>query len=177
MNTTAPTSPWLPRLQAAGLALLFEAAHLSWEAAHGGIRVHHFMQRADMPALHNSWGLLLLPLLAAWALARGQRRGATRWSWARGFGLALLAGGMLSAGFQAGAQSFTAAVFFGSILGAALLPAYRAECLLGWVLGMSWTFGALLPCIIGLGLVALSALVQGLLWPWARGTWLRLRSS
>ena len=53
---------WRLRLQFAALALLAEVVHLSWEAQHGGIRVHHFMNRSDLPGLHNAWGLLVLPL-------------------------------------------------------------------------------------------------------------------
>ena len=70
------TSPshWRPRLQIAALALFFEIGHLAWEALHGGIRVHHLMQRADLPALHNAWGLLVLPLLAGWAVTRVDRK-------------------------------------------------------------------------------------------------------
>lgn len=49
---------------------------------------------------------------------------------------------------------------------AVLLPAYRAECLLGFVLGMTFVFGAVIPTLIGSILVGLSALVQLLAWPW-----------
>ena len=155
------SSPWRPRLLLAALALLSEIAHLAWEALHGGIHTHHLMQRADLPGLHNAWGLLVLPLLAGWVATRVQRRGATRGQWLAGFAGALLLGGALSVGFQWGAESVTAGIFFTSVALAVVLPGYRAECLLGWVLGMSWTFGALLPTFIGSVIVALSA---GLHW-------------
>ena len=47
---------------------LAELAHLTWEHFHGGIRSHHFLNSADMPAISNAWGALLLPLLA-WFLS------------------------------------------------------------------------------------------------------------
>lgn len=158
------SSQWRPRLQIAALALLFEIAHLAWEAQHGGIRVHHLMQRADLPGLHNAWGLLVLPLLAGWAVARVQRHGASRVQWIAGFSAALVLGGALSLGFRWGAESFTAAIFFTTVTLALVLPGDRAECLLGWVLGMVWAFGALLPTFIGTGIVALSAGVHWLAW-------------
>ena len=162
---------WRPRLQVAALALLIESAHLTWEALHGGIRTHHVMQRADLPGLHNAWGLLVLPLLACWAASRVQWRGASRAQWVAGLALAMLLGGALSVGFHLGAESFTAGVFFTTLALAVVLPGYRAECLLGWVLGMSWTFGALLPSFIGVIIVGLSALVHLVAWPGLKRLW------
>lgn len=168
---------WRPRLQFAALALLFEIAQLTWEAQHGGIRVHHLMHRADLPGLHNAWGLLVLPLLAGWAVMRVQRRGASRVQWLTGFAAALVLGGALSLGFHWGAESFTAAVFFITVALALGLPGYRAECLLGWVLGMAWTFGALLPTFIGTGIVALSAGVHWVAWQVLNRFWPKRRSA
>jgi len=166
-------SHWRFRLQFAALALLAEAIHLAWEAQHGGIQVHRFMQRADMPALHNAWGLLVLPLLALWVASRLQRRGATRAQWMPGFALALVLGAALSVAFSWGAESFTAGIFFTTLALAVLLPGYRAECLLGWVLGMSWTLGALLPIFIGTGVCLVSAFVHLVAWPALKRVWTR----
>ena len=173
------TSPshWRPRLQIAALALFFEIAHLAWEALHGGIRVHHLMQRADLPALHNAWGLLVLPLLAGWAVTRVQRRGAIRAQWIAGFAAALVLGGALSVSFYWGSESFTSSIFFSTVALAVVLPGYRAECLLGWVLGMAWAFGALLPTFIGTGIVALSAGVHWVAWQVLKRFWPKRRSA
>jgi hypothetical protein len=157
---------------AAAGALLVELGHLGWEATHGGIRVHHLLQRADLPGLHNAWGLLVLPLLAWWAVRRAQRRGGLA---ARpvqlGLAVALALGLALSTAFALGAQSATEAIFFTAIGLSLLLPAYRAECLLGWVLGMLWAFGALLPLAIGSVLAGLSALLHCLVWPGLKRAW------
>ncbi|MDR7331003.1 hypothetical protein [Roseateles asaccharophilus] len=147
-NTTA-------RLTLAALALLAEALHLGWEAWHGGIVTHHLMQRTDLPGISNAWGLLILPALAAWAAGRLPRTARPR-DWrpvALGFLLPLLLGAALSLSFQLQLQSLTEIVFFGLLLLAVLLPAHRPESLLGFVLGMSWTFGAVLPLLIG-GVIA-----------------------
>lgn len=163
-----------PRLQLAALALMAECLHLGWEALHGGIATHHLLQRADLPGLSNAWGLLVLPALAAWAAGRLPRRPATprsAWPFALGLALSLLLGAALSLAFTAQWQALTEALFFGALLLALLLPAHRAESLFGFVLGMSWTFGALLPTLIGGVIASASWLVRGaarLMWQFVR---------
>lgn len=165
-STAAP-----PRLTLAALALLAETVHLSWEALHGGIVTHHLLQRPDLPGLSNAWGLLLLPALAAWAAGRLPRAGATRREWGPvviGFALPLLLGASLALSFALHLQELTAIIFMGLLpLLALLLPAHRAESLFGFVLGMSWTFGAVLPTVIGGVIAGLSWLVRGV----ARRAW------
>lgn len=159
-----------PRLALAALALLAEALHLGWEALHGGIVSHHLLQRSDLPGLHNAWGLLLLPALATWAAGRLPRLPATPRAWAPvalGFALPLVLGAALSAAFQMQLQALTEAVFFSLLLLALLLPAHRPESLFGFVLGMSWTFGAIIPTLIGSVIAGLSWVVRGAAgWAW-----------
>lgn len=168
-----PTTPRRLLLLPA-LALLAEALHLGWEALHGGIVSHHLLQRADLPALSNAWGLLVLPALAAWAATCLPRAPATTRDWIRpalGFALPLLLGAALSLAFQLQLQALTEALFLGLLLLALLLPAHRAESLFGFVLGMSWTFGAVLPTLIGGLLAVLSWTLRGI----ARRAWHAVR--
>jgi hypothetical protein len=168
--------PTTPRLALAALALLAEALHLGWEALHGGIVSHHLLQRADLPALSNAWGLLVLPALAAWAARRWPRGPARARHWlpvAWGFALPLALGAALSLAFGWQLQALTEALFFTLLLLALLLPAHRPESLFGFVWGMSWTFGAVLPALIGVVLAALSWGVRGL----ARITWRAIRTA
>ena len=44
-------------------ALLFAAAHLTFEHYTGGVRSHHLLNRPDLPAISNWLGLITLPLL------------------------------------------------------------------------------------------------------------------
>ena len=44
-------------------ALVFAAAHLTYEHFTGGVRSHHVLNRPDLPAISNWFGLLTLPLL------------------------------------------------------------------------------------------------------------------
>lgn len=158
------------RLTLAAFALMAETLHLGWEALHGGIPSHHLLQRADLPGLSNAWGLLILPALAAWAAGRLPRARAAARDWlpvALGFTLPLLLGAALSLAFSLQVQAATETLFFGLLLLAVLLPAHRPESLLGFVLGMSWTFGAVLPTLIGAVIAGLSWLVRGI----ARRAW------
>lgn len=161
-----PATPAL-RLRLAALALLAEALHLAWEATHGGIVSHHLLQRADLPGLSNAWGLLVLPALAAWAAGRWPSSPRERGPVLVGLALPLLLGVALSVAFQLQWQGLTEALFMTLLLAAVLLPGHRPECLLGFVLGMSWTFGALLPTAVGAVIAGLSWGLRGMLrWAW-----------
>ncbi|MEA0737090.1 hypothetical protein QYY77_13550 [Xanthomonas campestris pv. campestris] len=49
------------------------------------------------------------------------------------------------------------------------MPAYRAEYVFGFVLGMTFVFGAVLPTLFGLLVVAVSALAWRVLFPLVMG--------
>jgi len=167
----------LPLRMAAG-ALLVEIAHLAWEQLHGGILTHHFLRSDVLPGFSNAWGLLLLPALAAWAGARIERRLAagTRAASVIAGGLtALLWGLAISLSFVAGLQELTSSLFFGMLVGGLLLPAFRAECWLGLVLGMSFTFGAVIPTTLGGVVAGLSAIIHLGIWPAMVRVWVAFR--
>ena len=64
---------------------------------------------------------------------------------------------LLSVFFTRGDDQVTGAMFESLFLIALVVPIYRAEYLLGFVLGMAYTFGGVLPSVVGsiLALVAL----------------------
>jgi len=165
---------------------LAELAHLAWEHFHGGIRSHHFLNSADMPAISNGWGLLLLPLLTWFLSAFIQKRIALNsgenassqglpMSIVAGFLGSLLFGILLSASFTNGYETVTEYLFMGILLLALLLPVYLAECVLGFVLGMTFTFGAILPTIVASVIAALSALVHLGIRPVFMNLWRRFK--
>jgi len=79
----------------------------------------------------------------------------------------LLLGAALSLAFTLKLQALTEIIFFGLMLLALLLPAHRPESLLGFVLGMSWTFGAVLPLLVGGVIAGLSWVLRGVArWAW-----------
>ena len=170
------------------LVVLLELTHLAWEHFHGGVRVHHFLARSDMPAMSNWWGLLLLPVLAWFVTGRLQKRIALNFdgedatsklpvSIAAGFAVALLFGILLSVSFTRGDETIAAYLFECILLLALLLPIYRAECVLGFVLGMTFTFGAMLPTFIGSVIAALSAVMHFYVYPFFTWLWRSLKRS
>lgn len=173
--------------------LLAEIGHLAWEHFHGGIASHHFLNRADMPAVSNGWGLLLLPAIS-WFLGgialrrsiataaaatinapggQAEAAGLARGVFV-GFFAGLLFGASLAATFSLGYQDVTSILFFGMLLLALVFRVYRAECVLGFVLGMTFTFGAILPALVASVTAVISAVAHWVLYPLARRVWMAL---
>lgn len=152
------------------LVTLAESAHLAWEYFHGGIVSHHLLNRADLPAISNLWGLLLLPVLTWFlsgiALRRGRAesganaRAALAPGAMAGFLIALVFGAVLALCFTLGYPQGSSFLFRALLVLAVLFRVYRAECLLGFVLGLTFTFGAVLPTLIGSFVAMLSAVVH-----------------
>ena len=158
------------RLCLAMAITLAELASLAWQHVHGGIASHHMLDRADLPAISNGWGGLVVPVLAWFLLGRIHRRvaggkagqAATSVSAgiAVGFAIALAFGIAIAVAFTGGHEDVTNYVFEAMIVLALLLPGYRAECVLGFVLGMMFTFGAVLPTAVACVVAVASAVVQ-----------------
>ena len=140
--------------------LLYACVQLALEWSGGGVQSHHLLNRADMPAISNWLGLLTLPAVG---LAFGWRArrlgGVTRAMWA-GLIVSFLYGMAMATGFKLGAGAVTQALFLGLFGVAILAPVYRAECIAGFVAGMAFTFGGVLPLIVALVFAGLSAAVR-----------------
>lgn len=152
-----------------GLALLAAAVHLGWEATHGGVQSHHLLARKDLPAVSNWWGLLVLPLLGGLAsrsvTGRVEVDDATAAKAAAGFAGSLLTGVALSASFAAGNESTTSALFVATLAAGLVLPTYRAEYVFGFVLGMTFVFGSMLPTLVASVAAGVSATAHLLVRP------------
>lgn len=161
--------PLRTRLYTTGVVLLAEGGHLLWEHLHGGVVRHHLLHRSDLPAISNAWGAILLPALTWLLIGRIQRRISRQAEGTEatillstvfiGFVAALMGGLSLAVAFTREA-ALTSWLFLAQVLLALVLPAYRAECVLGFVLGMTFTFGAVLPTAVGSVMAALSAIVH-----------------
>jgi hypothetical protein len=113
-----------------------------------------------MPSVSNWWGALVLPLLA-WFLSYRTQKRLTRSQDKNsetsviplevmyGFAGALLFGVALSITYTLGFKDIPGYMINGLLILALFFPIYRAECLLGFVIGMTFTFGAVLPTGIG----------------------------
>lgn len=167
MPTTTATQSRLRWFIVAVVALC-EFAHLTWEHFHGGVVSHHFLNRADLPAISNAWGAVFLPALA-WFLSGSALKRATTSRAAKGvvaafFG-SLIVGVTLSSAFTHGLADASNYIFLGVLLTGLLLPVYRGEYVLGFVLGMSISFGAMLPAIAAAFVASVSAIAHHLVRP------------
>ena len=133
---------------------------LAWNHYHGGVPSHHILANKDLPEISNWWGGLLLPLLTWFLLYRIQKRvirdingNSETVKFPKhilyGFAGSLLFGVLLSIFFTLNYSDIPGYLLLGLIPLAMLFPIYRAECLLGFVIGMTFTFGAVLPTGIG----------------------------
>jgi hypothetical protein len=155
-------------------------ALLAWDHYHGGVPSHHLLANKDLPAVSNWWGGLLIPFLTGLLTYRIQRRAFNNnikisagpnvlVGELYGFAGALVFGISLSAFFTFGYPDVCGYMILGLLAFAVFYPIYRTGCLLGFVIGMTFTFGAVLPtaigCIIGLlGLILYRFIQPGILY-------------
>jgi hypothetical protein len=150
------------RLYFTGLVILAIWSLLAWNHTHGGVPSHHILAREDLPSFSNWWGGLLLPALSWFLLSRIQKR-VPDWpipsNIVFGFVGALVYGILLAMFFTLGKEDMTGWLFQGAFLLGLFFPIYRAEYLLGFVFGMTYTFGAVLPIGIGSMLALIGAVL------------------
>ncbi len=152
------------RLILTACALIFEVVHLGWEYTHGGVAAHHILNRADLPAISNWWGLLLIPALTWFLVGRMLRRSESQ-PGARllaGFVGALAYGAALALAFTINSP-VVSYIFLGAFAVSLLVRTYRAQYVLGFVLGMTLTFGAVLPTVIAMAVASFAALFHWLI--------------
>ena len=150
-------------------------ALLLWQHFDSGVPSHSFMARKDMPSISNWWGGLLLPLLTYFSLFRLEKRlfmGENRVVSPKEMQgvLGLFIAGLLYAGAIAfcsmtDKEDINGVLFPSLFLWALIFPLYRAEFFLGFVIGLTYTFGAILPTFIASVFVALSYIAHKFLYP------------
>lgn len=119
---------------------------LGWQALHGGVPAHHILHRADMPAISNWWGALLIPILTWFLIRRMKPRAMTRPKLVlASFAAGALVGTAQAVTFFTGHEAITSNIVLALFPLALFVPIYRAECVLGFVLAMTVPFGAVLP--------------------------------
>jgi hypothetical protein len=151
------------------LALLASVAHLAWEHTHGGVASHHLLARRDLPAVSNWWGLIVLPFLG-WLASRSATRRAALDDTAAAKSMAsflgaLLVGLTLSLSFAEGFESAATGIFLTALAAGLILPTYRAEYIFGFVLGMTFVLGSILPTIAALVGASISAIAYFVIRP------------
>lgn len=157
------------QISATILVTIFIISILVWEKLHGGVITHHILQRSDLPGISNWWGLVLLPLISWNCFNKIQKRCQVQEqvpvnkeriikNSVLGFGGALIFGVVLAVAFSAGYNNFINYQVDCLLLLFFFVPIYRPEYLFGFVLGMTFTFGAILPTAFGL-IVAIPSLI------------------
>lgn len=145
----ADAPPLSGRLAVTGLVAAAEASHLAWEWSQGGVVSHHLLGDPALPALWNGWGLIVLPAIAWVASARLVRPSGRGWHLQRAAVLRLtgaMAAGIATAmAFAFGCGDVAGNLLLAITVSGVVVRAYRVEYLLGFVLGMAYTFGALIP--------------------------------
>ncbi|KQB38344.1 hypothetical protein [Flavobacterium aquidurense] len=154
------------RLYFTGIIAIFIWLLLAWNYYHGGVPSHHVLNDKNLPEISNWWGALLLPLLS-WVLfywikkrvinVEDDESKKSVFAIFYGFLGALIMGVILSVFFTLGYANFPAYILLIILLSGLFFPVYRAEYILGFVIGMTFTFGAVLPTGIGFILALIGA--------------------
>lgn len=160
------------------LAFGAEVGILAWEYLNGGVQSHHLLANPDLPAVSNWWGLLLIPVLTWWSMSQLRRRversdghSAKGFAALVAFVCALAYGLALSLLFSHGSMLVNY-VFFGLLAVALVLRLWHGEYLLGFVFGMGFVVGPILPAIFG----AMVALFSWTVHTAGRALWRKVRS-
>ncbi|NBD95843.1 MAG: hypothetical protein GVY11_05125 [Gammaproteobacteria bacterium] len=147
------------------LATLALWSLLLWQHFHQGVPAHHLLDNPDLPVVSNWYGGLLLPVLAWGMLSLTRRRMIKAESTSLMPVIAGLVGGMvlgiaMTVTFFNGHETVTEYLALSVLALALWLPVYRPECLLGFVLGMTVGFGAVLPTLFGSVIALASFLIH-----------------
>lgn len=164
------------RILITGMVTLLIIGLLLWQNFHGGVPGHHILNRGDLPKISNWWGGLLLPILTWLLLSKIENRVSKQASQTQGtknqniktFGLFLLGlifGILLAASFTNDYKLFLDNVLYILILLSLMVPIYYSEFILGFILGMTYTFGAVLPTLFILIIAAFGFLIYRFIRP------------
>lgn len=156
-------------------AFVLTALFILWEYFNGGVITHHLLAREDLPGISNWWGLLTVPLLSWISVSLIQRRKNKKTmqepaglenfdnNVLKGFVTGLLFGISVSLFWAFNMADMLQYFILLPALIAFFKPVHLPEHLWGFVIGMSFTFGGILPIMIGTVLLVLCFLVHTLM--------------
>jgi hypothetical protein len=142
---------------------------LIWQHYHDGVPGHNLLARKDLLFISNWWGAVVLPVFAQFMLYRINKRIPAGNNFVerkvlkpifRAFIFSLIYALLIVVFYSAGISILSRSLFLLIFLIALFAPIYRAEYYFGFVLGLSFAFGGVLPVIIGLVLVISSFLLH-----------------
>ncbi|MFK7865429.1 MAG: hypothetical protein AB8B95_14525 [Pseudohongiellaceae bacterium] len=142
----------------------FVALLLAGEIIKGGVVTHHLLASADMPGISNWWGMLSVPALA-WILFPANESAQSESTWlgfpeamVLRFMAAIAYGAIMAAGFEFGRDEITSNMLLILFPVGIFYPLYRGELVVGFVMGMTYTFGGVLP-VAAAGVVGIASLL------------------
>jgi hypothetical protein len=141
-----------------GIVTILMFSFLFWEYFHEGVTTHYILHQKDLPSISNWWGGILLPVLTWFLLSRIEKRlnkenseteqsnkalNKVFWIFLTGLVLGLL----LSISFTYEYKPFLDNVLYIIIVLSFIIPVFYSEFILGFILGMTYTFGAIIPTV------------------------------
>lgn len=161
------------RIRASVSVFIVTLLFILWEYFNGGVVSHNLLARSDMPAFSNWWGLLTVPLLfwiSIYFINRRKEKGIQSVSKSetksetnseskpgefenkvlKRFLAALAFGLLMSLFWEFNFQSILQYLILLPVVIAFFKPVHLPEYLMGFVLGMLFTFGGVLPILFGL---------------------------
>jgi len=124
-----------------------------WDYFHGGVPSHHLLQRKDLPAISNWWGVILLPTLSWILLTKTEKRLQPKYgkqwlikSIPLFFLGVIIALGIVTA-FNAKYIALLSKIPYLFLVISFFIPIFYAEFMLGFILAMMYTFGVFIPTL------------------------------
>ena len=126
------------------------------EHFHGGVISHHLLHNEDLPKISNWWGLLTIPAISWFTFSNLQKRNLSEdnkpkpitKSQVYGFVSGFLFGIIMTILFYSPLEIHRYILLLTFVL-ALLIPIYKPEYFLGFVLSMAYGFGGILPIMFG----------------------------
>ncbi|HLK29223.1 MAG TPA: hypothetical protein VKT28_11650 [Puia sp.] len=143
---------------------------LIWDYFHGGVPRHHLLNQKNLPAISNWWGAILLPVLSWILLSRIKSRIEKQTTSdsqyqllvkniLMRFAIGLIFAMLLSFSFVNDYKPFLDNVLYIILVLSFFIPIFFSEFMLGFILGMSYTFGAILPTAFILIIAAIGFII------------------
>jgi len=158
------------RILITGIVTILILGLLLWEHVHDGVPSHHILHQKDMPEISNWWSGLFLPILT-WILVgkiiNRIEKQATPTKQDKPetgnvlilFGVGLAFGIILAVSFMQDYKPFLDNVLYILLILSLIAPIFYSEFILGFVLGMTYTFGALIPTVFILIMASIGFIV------------------
>lgn len=151
METTNYTKP---RIYFTSIASIIILALLFWQHFHNGVPSHHILNKENLPEISNWWGAIWIPILT-WFLSgrivnriKKLKEQQSKNQYIKIYSLFLLGiifGLSVALSFTYDFKLLLDNIIYIFLLLSLFVPIFYAEFILGFIFGMTYTFGAILP--------------------------------